>query len=93
LKTDTVSSRRWIAAALAGASLLSSAVSMLYQVSVRMYYDYYFFAHVKEHYIAPPLRYRVIDAVVLVGIFLALYVAYRLLRFSFAARAQPVSDR
>ena len=61
---------------------------MLYPALERMYYDYYFYARVKEHYI-PDARYRAIDAVVLVGILLALYVAYRLLRYSFVIRTQP----
>jgi hypothetical protein len=89
--TDKAASRPWrqIVAALAGVSLLLSAVYMLYQGSVRMYYDYYSFAHVKEHHIAPPLRNPVIDAVVLVSLFFALYVAFRLLRHSFVAGAQP----
>jgi hypothetical protein len=47
-----------------------------------MYYDYYFYSRVKEHYLAPAARQRVIDAVVLVGLLSALYGAYRLLRYS-----------
>jgi hypothetical protein len=47
-----------------------------------MYYDYYFYAQVKEHHIAPTARQRLTDATVLVGISLALYVGYRLLRYS-----------
>lgn len=66
---------------------------MLYQVSVRMYYDYYFYAQVKEHYIAPTARYRLMDATVLVGLSLAEYVAYRLLRYAFVVPANPASDR
>jgi|RhiMethySRZTD1v2_1073278.scaffolds.fasta_scaffold21731_15 hypothetical protein len=91
--TFAVSSRRRIVAAFAGASLLSPAGYMLYHGYVRMYYDYYFFAQVKEHYIAPSLKQRLIDAVVLIGIFLALYAACRLLKYSFAVRAHPASDR
>jgi hypothetical protein len=82
-----------IAAALVGVSLSSSAIYMLYQGAIRMYYDYYFYARVKEHYIAPDARYRAIDAVVLTGILLALFVAYRLLRYSFVVRTQLASDR
>ena len=66
---------------------------MLYQTSVRMYYDYYFFAQVKEHYIAPSARYRLMDAIFLVGMSLVLYVAHRLLKYSFAVPAKPASDR
>jgi len=58
-----------------------------------MYYDYYFFSQVKEHYIAPPARQRVLDAIVLTGMSLALYVAYRLLRYSFAIAGRSASDR
>lgn len=58
-----------------------------------MYYDYYFFAQVKEHYIAPPARQRVIDAIVLTGMSLAQYVAYRLLKYSFAIAGRPASGR
>lgn len=87
-----VTLRRTVAA-LAGSSLLLSAAYMLYQGSVRMYYDYYFYAQVKEHYIAPTARYRLMDAIVLTGMSLALYVAYRLLKYSFAVAAKPASDR
>jgi hypothetical protein len=44
-----------------------------------MYYDCYFYSRVKEHYLAPAARQRVIDALVLVGLLSALYGAYRLL--------------
>ena len=80
-------------AAVAGVSLVLSAIYMLYQGSVRMYYDYYLFAQVKEHYIAPPARQRVIDAIALTGISVALYVAHQLLRYSFAIAGRPASDR
>lgn len=80
-------------AALVCASLVLSAMYLLYQSAVRMYYDYYFYAQVKEHYIAPPARYRLMDATFLVGVSLALYVAYRLLKYSFAVAAKPESDR
>jgi len=80
-------------AAFAGASLVLSAAYMLYQGSVRMYYDYYFYAQVKEHYIAPTARYRLMDATVLVGLSLALYVAYRLLRYASVVPTKPESDR
>jgi hypothetical protein len=93
--THKAESRRWlrIVAALVGVSLSSSAMYMLYQGSRRMYYDYYFYSRVKEHYVAPAARQRVIDAVVPVGILLALYGAHRLLRYSFEVRAHPASDR
>jgi hypothetical protein len=93
--THRAKSRRWlrIVAALVGVSLSSSAMYMLYQGSRRMYYDYYFYSRVKEHYIAPAARQRVIDTAVPVGILFALYLAYRLLRYSFAVRANPASDR
>jgi hypothetical protein len=84
---------RRIAAAFGGGTLVVSSTYMLYQGCVRMYYDYYFFAQVKEHYIAPPTRYRLMDATFLVGMSLALYVAYRLLKYSFAIAASPASDR
>ena len=82
-----------IAAAFVGSTLVLSSTYMLYQSSVRMYYDYYFYALVKEHYIAPPARYRLMDATFLVAMSLALYVAYRLLKYSFAVAGRPASDQ
>jgi hypothetical protein len=87
-----VTLRRTVAA-FGGASLVLSVMYALYQSSVRMYYDYYFYAQVKDHYIAPPARYRLMDATFLVGMSLVLYVAYRLLRYSIVVAAKPASDR
>ena len=70
-----------------------SSAYILYHGSVRMYYDYYFYAQVKEHYIAPTARQRLMDATFLVDMSLVLYAAYRLLKYSFAVAAKPGSDR
>ena len=80
---------RRIDADFCGGALVLSSSYMLYHSSVRMYYDYYFYAHVKEQYIAPPTRYRLMDAAFLVGMSLTLCVAYRLLRYSFAVAVKP----
>jgi len=77
---------RQIAAGIGGVSLFLLAVYMLYQGGTRIYYDYYFFAQVKEHYIPPDTKQRVEDTLMVLLLMLALYVAFRLMKYSFARR-------
>jgi hypothetical protein len=77
---------RHLIAALAGGALFLTVGYRLIQTASRMYYDYYFFAQVKEHYIKPDTRYRIVDTIFIAAMILVLYVAYRLLKYSFAGR-------
>jgi hypothetical protein len=45
-----------------------------------------FFAQVKEHYIPPDTKQRVEDTIMVLLLMLALYVAFRLMKYSFARR-------
>ena len=84
---------RSIGAAIAGVSILLTVIFMLYQGGRRIYYDYYFYAQVKEHYIPPDARQRVMDAMVITVMLVALYLACRLLKYAWAHRPQSPSNR
>jgi hypothetical protein len=73
-------------AAAAGTSLVAAVLFSVYQTAWRMYYDYCFYARVKEEYIPPNRWTRVMDGVFFVGVIVVLYVAYRLLRYAIGPR-------
>jgi hypothetical protein len=79
---------RRVTAGAAGVSLVFAVLFTAYHTSQRVYYDYYFYPQVKEHYIRPDGRQRLMDVIFLVGVILLLYLAYRLLRYAF--RGRPV---
>jgi hypothetical protein len=76
---------RRVLAAVAGVSLVAAALFTTYQTAWRMYYDYYFYARVKEEHIAPDRRVRLMDGLFFVGLIVVLYIAYRLLRYAIRA--------
>jgi hypothetical protein len=87
----SVTTGRRVLAAAAGASLVAGALFTAYQTARRMYYDYYFYARVKEEYIAPDRRVRLMDGLFVIGLIVVSYIAYRLLRY--AIRPYPRANQ
>jgi len=87
-KPSASTGRRLLAAGV-GASLVAVTLFSVYQTAWRMYYDYYFFARVKEEYVAPDRWVRVMDGFYFMAVIVVLYIAYRLLRYSIRPSRLP----
>lgn len=86
---QAVRSSAKLLAAVAGVSLVAAALFTAYQTAWRMYYDYYFYARMKEEYVAPDRWVRVMDGLYVVELAVVLYIAYRLLRYSIRPARLP----
>jgi hypothetical protein len=79
-----------VTAAFTGTVLLAETLAMLYSTGARIYYDYYFYPKIKEHYIMPTRWQGFVEYAVFFPIAMAvLYFSYRFLRYAF--RHQPAS--